>query len=196
VVLNWFRRAGWRVLAFPHQVKLLFFGTLLIVGLVVSVINDLRAPSEPVRFSAMGASTLPNAWLVCPADVCPSADVRSVVYRVSAARLASEWEATVAARQRVTRVRRDDDGLGGTWIQESAVFGFRDRINMRIYSRGEALSTIAVHSRSEFGLYDFGVNRRRVEEWLAHLANLSNVPPPFRLEPEFAPERPEVAPLR
>jgi uncharacterized protein (DUF1499 family) len=32
-----------------------------------------------------------------------------------------------------------------------------------------ALSTLAIYSRSQYGYYDFGANKRRVEKWLEQL---------------------------
>ena len=157
-----------------------------IVALVIAVLASLAAPAEPVAFPAMAKSSIPNAWLSCPAGVCVSANAGSAVYDLSPTDLRAAWDAMIARQPRVERVRVDADGLGGTWVQSSARFGFRDRINVRFLASPGGGATLAVHSRSEIGLYDFGVNRRRLETWLGELA----VPEwRFRLSPVPSPPR-------
>jgi uncharacterized protein (DUF1499 family) len=47
--------------------------------------------------------------------------------------------------------------------------GFPDTISALFRSEEEGRSTLAVYSRSQYGYWDFGVNRRRVLTWLAEL---------------------------
>ncbi len=54
--------------------------------------------------------------------------------------------------------------------ERSAFFGFPDLIDVETIETGEAKSTLAIYSRSKYGYYDFGVNKRRVETWLRELA--------------------------
>ena len=98
----------------------------------------------------------------------------------------------IVLQPRVERVRLDGDGLGGTWVQRSEKFGFRDRINVRFLAWPDDRSTLAVHSRSESGLYDFGVNRRRIAAWLAPLTPLIR---PFDFRPDYSRARPEAPDL-
>ena len=108
---------------------------------------------------------------------------------VSPAELRAAWDVMIARQPRVERVRLDADGLGGTWVQESARFGFRDRVNVRFLALPDGRATLAVHSRSEAGLYDFGVNRRRLETWLGELARLE-----WRFHPTPGPLPPRKLP--
>jgi uncharacterized protein (DUF1499 family) len=167
-----------------YRYRIAAFGA--IVAFVIAALGSLAAPAEPVAFPAMAKSPIPNAWLSCPAGMCVSANARSAVYDASPADLRAAWDAMIARQPRVERVRLDTDGLGGTWVQSSARFGFRDRINVRFLTLPDGRATLAAHSRSEIGLYDFGVNRRRLETWLGELAvpgwrfRLSPVPSPPR----------------
>lgn len=127
-------------------------------------------------------------WLLtaCPPDLCTGPNRFSAIYSVSREELRSAWETIVSMKSRVDLVRRDEDGFGGTWVEKSEIFGFRDRINVRFFSLPDGRSTLAVHSRSEVGVYDFGVNRRRVERWLAELEKLEwqfNFQPSTELPP-------------
>jgi len=47
---------------------------------------------------------------------------------------------------------------------------YPDTIDIEVLSAGTNQSTVAIYSRSLVGSLDFGVNRKRVERWLAALA--------------------------
>jgi uncharacterized protein (DUF1499 family) len=49
------------------------------------------------------------------------------------------------------------------------MMNFPDTISVRFYALEENRSTLAVYSRSHYGYYDLGVNRRRVQSWLLEL---------------------------
>jgi uncharacterized protein (DUF1499 family) len=54
-------------------------------------------------------------------------------------------------------------------IQRSRVFRFPDLVRAEIIDLGSGQATIAIDSLARYGYYDFGVNRQRVEMWLAEL---------------------------
>lgn len=65
-------------------------------------------------------------------------------------------------------------GLAGqgafvTFVTRSALWGFPDYTSIRIVPDG-AGSSVAVFARARFGDSDLGVNRARVEDWLARLS--------------------------
>jgi uncharacterized protein (DUF1499 family) len=51
-----------------------------------------------------------------------------------------------------------------TWVARSALWGFPDYITAEAGPKG-----LAVWSRLRFGRSDLGVNRARLEDWLARL---------------------------
>jgi uncharacterized protein (DUF1499 family) len=53
--------------------------------------------------------------------------------------------------------------------QRSRLFGFPDRIDVEVVPDGEHSAMLAIYSRSRYGYYDLGANRRRVEEWLRRI---------------------------
>lgn len=138
---------------------------------MVAAFGDLSPPDEPVDFQVMAASNLPNAWLVCPSDLCRDFDARSPVYRASVEDLKARWNAVIADLPRVNQVRGREFGDQATYTQTTETFGFVDRINVHFFDLGEDRATLAVYSRSEFGLFDFGVNRKRIEAWLGYLSD-------------------------
>ncbi|HUF56682.1 MAG TPA: DUF1499 domain-containing protein [Thermohalobaculum sp.] len=80
----------------------------------------------------------------------------------------AEWlralDAVAMAEPRVERLAGGPAEGRITWVQRSAVFGFPDYITAE--ARG---ADRAVWSRARYGRNDFGVNRARVERWLARL---------------------------
>lgn len=58
------------------------------------------------------------------------------------------------------------DELHVTYLHQSALFGFPDYISVKVVEQ-EGGAALAIWSRSRFGYSDMGVNRDRVERWLA-----------------------------
>ncbi len=56
------------------------------------------------------------------------------------------------------------------WVVRSAVWNFPDIVAVQVLPRGPGSSTLALYSRSLYGHSDLGVNRRRIEAWLAALS--------------------------
>jgi uncharacterized protein (DUF1499 family) len=82
------------------------------------------------------------------------------------------WRAwlDLAARMPRTRLIAQNEGEHRSFhIQRSLVFRFPDLVRAEIIDLETGQSTIAIDSRARYGYYDFGVNRQRVETWLAEL---------------------------
>ena len=79
-------------------------------------------------------------------------------------------EAILLAEPRTEIAARDDALPQIVFVQKSALVGFADTIRVQAAgSDGEA--SLIVHSRSNTGYYDFGVNRKRVRRLLDGLAH-------------------------
>ena len=125
---------------------------------------------ETVDFAELKLPEEPNRFLVCPPGFCgakPHAD--SPVFDVSADRLRARWSEVVAAQPRVELLVEHGDGWQINYIQRSARFRFPDIITVRFIATSPSQSTLAIYSRSIYGGSDFGVNRERIEAWLALL---------------------------
>ena len=143
---------------------------LLIVGCNGAGGDASTVPVTPIDPASVSRTGRPNDYLVCPPDLCAAApDRASPTYRVPADRLVEAWNAVVAAAPRTRLVAADPPGRLYAFEQRSAVLGFRDTIAVRFIPLAADRSTLAVYSRSEVGYWDLGVNRRRVDEWLAAL---------------------------
>lgn len=57
-----------------------------------------------------------------------------------------------------------------TYVQRSAVFGFPDYVTVKAVET-EGGAALIIWSRSRYGYSDMGVNRKRVEGWLAQIGS-------------------------
>jgi len=65
-----------------------------------------------------------------------------------------------------------DDGsdpLNLRFIQRTRRLRFPDTIRVRFFALSENQSTVALHSQSQIGNNDFGVNKQRLIRWLGRL---------------------------
>ncbi|MDG2095940.1 MAG: DUF1499 domain-containing protein [Paracoccaceae bacterium] len=76
---------------------------------------------------------------------------------------------TILEEDKCQRVFGDiDDGLI-TFVCRSRLFGFPDYVSISLRESETGVSTLSVFSRSRFGIYDFGKNKKRVTNWLQQL---------------------------
>ena len=114
----------------------------------------------------------PNNWLLAPSNGdFPQADEAAPVFDVAPGDLAAAWITVIGSRPRTKVLAVSEDAMQVEAVQESALFGFSDRISARILPLPEDKSTIAVYSRASVGYWDLGVNKRRVQDWLNILGN-------------------------
>ena len=126
---------------------------------------------ETVDFSTMTPPNDPNWFLVCAPGLCAAAaGADSPVFEISAERLRARWREVVAAQPRVEFLAKHPDGWQFDYVQRSARFRYPDIVTVRFVAVSPARSTLAIYSRSVFGGNDFGVNRARIEAWLAILS--------------------------
>lgn len=122
-------------------------------------------------FKTLQLGSKPNQHLVLPAGFNASATphARSPVFAVDGPTLAAAVKRVALAEPR-TELLSADEGAGRyEFVQRSAIFRFPDFVSVAIVPAGEGRSTLAAYSRAKVGYSDFGVNRKRVERWLAAL---------------------------
>lgn len=130
----------------------------------------------PVEFETLARRTTPNDALACPPGICKVAsDVTPPEYGVGAAELRLAFGKMIAAEPRIANVATDTAALTDRYIQRSALMRYPDTIVVRFFDRPEGRSTLALYSRSQLGHGDMGVNRARIERWLAKLADYAPV---------------------
>lgn len=94
-------------------------------------------------------------------------------FRVSAERLWQLWLAVAARQPRTKLLAQDSTHRRTLHVQRSRVFRFPDFVRAETIDLGSDRSGIAIDSRAPFGYYDFGVNRRRVIEWIGRLDSVA-----------------------
>lgn len=103
----------------------------------------------------------PNSWLVAAGgDAAPIASPETP--EATLARL----DAAAMAEPGTERLAGSPEAGLVTWVQRSRLMGFPDAVSARAVADG-AGSRLTIWSRSRFGHSDMGVNRARVERWLA-----------------------------
>ena len=115
-----------------------------------------------------------NEFLAAPrgATAVP-ADAETRAYPSSPRALLARFDAIARAQPRTRVVAGDLDSLMITYVQRSRIFGFPDYLTVKAVAvesaTGEGGAGLIVWSRARYGRGDFGVNRARVETWLALL---------------------------
>jgi uncharacterized protein (DUF1499 family) len=132
------------------------------------------APSEAVSLAELH-SPLPKAgFLFCPSGYCQAGEaVASPVFPMPWERLREYWTEVISGQKRVEMVATDPDNRQLVYIQHSPTFRFPDIITVEFVPLGPNRSSIAVYSRSRYGHYDFGKNRKRVGKWLVLLEKVA-----------------------
>lgn len=122
-----------------------------------------------IDFQHIDLPTSPNYYYVAPADfsnIKPQAF--SPIYPVSVETLKEIWVKWIAHEPRLEYI--DHNHFQFQYIQRTRWLKFPDTIDVLFIeistNQSSIQSSIAIFSRSQYGYYDFGVNRRRVQRWL------------------------------
>lgn len=123
-----------------------------------------------VDFATLQRDDVPNKYLLCPKGACSTrTDGEAPVFDVPVERLQVAWGEMLAEQPRLQLLRRDVTNTQIDYVQRTRFLRFPDLVTVRFVPIDEAHSTLAIYSRSVWGRGDMGVNRKRVEEWLARL---------------------------
>jgi uncharacterized protein DUF1499 len=147
-------------------VMMLFYATLIVA---ISVMAYVRlAPSDASlwhRDPQTAASTgKPNEYRL--------AGDQALVLDITAAELAVLVDDFVLAQPRVTRLAGSSNDLMMTYVQRSMSMGYPDYITIKITPLVAEQSKLEILSRSRFGYSDLGVNKTRVNQWVAAINRL------------------------
>jgi uncharacterized protein (DUF1499 family) len=141
------------------------------------------APGEAGGIAELHSPFPKPGFLACPPGYCPAAEaVASPVFALPWERLREYWTEIISGQKRVDTIVADPDRRRVVYIQRSPTFRFPDVITVEFVSFGPDRSSIAIYSRSRYGEYDFGKNRKRVVRWLALLERVAQpaIPRPPR----------------
>lgn len=124
-------------------------------------------PAEPVDFRALVLPRSPNACLAAPAGAHPAAHLATPPLPVG---MATAWPVLRRFGQRFPRTWRFaewPERRQAQWVERSARLNFPDVIAAELAEGPDGAAGLFLYSRSLFGWSDLGVNRRRVEAWIA-----------------------------
>ncbi len=109
-----------------------------------------------------------NQYLLAPPGHTADAPHRvAPVFDRPVNELAGDFRRHALAQPRVKLLEVSPDGQRLELVQRSRMFRFPDRISVEFIAIDEMRSTLAIYSRSRYGSNDFGVNRKRIDAWLA-----------------------------
>ncbi len=95
-------------------------------------------------------------------------DMKPSPFAVGAEQLFEIARKVISAQPRTELVAQDPDLGQMVFVQRSRIFGFADTIWIQTVDL-EPEASLIVYSRSNFGFWDLGVNRRRVSTWLSEI---------------------------
>ncbi len=132
------------------------------------------APSEAIRLVELHSPLPKPGVLFCPPGYCPAAEaIASPAFPMPWERLREYWTEVISGEKRVETIVADPDERRFVYIQHSPTFRFPDIISVEFVPLGPNCSSIAIYSRSRYGHYDFGKNRKRAGKWLALLEKVA-----------------------
>ena len=156
--------------------RVLTWGLAAIVAAVIASAIYMRSLDHPVEEwhvdpAAATRSTTDNDYLVAPEGMAEAEVDRVLAPRdVAPKDLLFLFDSIASNAPRTTRIAMDEDGLAATYVQISALLAFPDYISVKAVPVGDGAGLV-IWSRSRFGKSDLGVNRERIEEWLAKLGS-------------------------
>jgi uncharacterized protein (DUF1499 family) len=131
---------------------------------------------QPFDMQKIERPASPNTALAGPAGFAPPPDVVTPTYPMPAARLYEAVRAVAGAQPRTFLAADFAPERQTHWVVRSAVFNFPDLITAQVSVAGADSSTLVLYSRSVYGRSDLGVNRQRIDSWLAALRTKINQP--------------------
>jgi len=127
----------------------------------------------PVDFGTLRRRRSPNDALACPHGFCPGAEPDFVppVFPVPGERLRVIVADIALSEPNMALVHSDP--AQDRYLVRTRLMRFPDTIVVQIIEIGKDRSTLAAYSRSQIGRSDLGVNRRRLERWIARIGTLA-----------------------
>lgn len=111
----------------------------------------------------------PNTALAAPKGFSPPPDIVTPSYPVAADRLFALVQDVATSQPNTYPAALYADRLQAHYVARSTVFNFPDLIMIEVEKTTPDSSALILYSRSVYGHSDLGVNRKRVEAWLAAL---------------------------
>jgi uncharacterized protein (DUF1499 family) len=132
----------------PQTIALVLVAASVCLGVLAGLAVELfGSPIERDLRDAV-ATSLPNAWLACTPGICHEPDAAAPAFNVTHDRLRTALGAVVHAEPRTRRIHVSKDARRLTYTQQSATFGFTDRIYVQFFPLERGRSAIAISSEA------------------------------------------------
>ena len=122
-------------------------------------------PPDLTDMARLARPSTPNTALAAPQGFTPAPDIATQRYAVPPDRLYAAIRRAALAQPRTHLHAAFDDRRQMHFVARSALLNFPDLIAVQVTPE----SGLILWSRSVYGRSDFGVNRARLEAWLAAL---------------------------
>lgn len=111
----------------------------------------------------------PNDYLVAPeGTTLAEPDRIAATYSLPPEELLFLLDAVIRPATRVSVLAGSVQDSHITYVQRSAVLGFPDYVSVKAVAV-EGGSALIIWSRSRYGYSDMGVNKKRIDDWLAQI---------------------------
>lgn len=125
-----------------------------------------------MNFATLVLTWRPNQFLVLPegykAQAKPHAT--SPAFARTPDQVLDALKRVALAEPRTSLLAEDRAARQLSLVQKSKTFRFPDFIAVEAVPLAGGKTALAIYSRAKYGIRDFGVNRARIERWLAALA--------------------------
>jgi uncharacterized protein (DUF1499 family) len=125
--------------------------------------------SETTDLRNIERSHSPSDALACPPRLCRAkADFESPIFKITRAELINQARTLIIDEPRTKLIGSSSSLDQFVFVQRSQLFGFPDTI----WIQGAGVdwrSSLIIYSRSNYGYWDLGVNRKRIRTWLEKL---------------------------
>jgi uncharacterized protein (DUF1499 family) len=129
----------------------------------------LPAPMEPMDMTRIERPASPNTFLAGPEGMKPTPDFVTRRQNLPASVLYEKARVLFSGQPRTYVAAEFPDQRQVHYVVRSAIMNFPDLVTVEVDPAGADRSTVVVWSRSVYGRSDFGVNRKRTEQWLTAL---------------------------
>lgn len=109
-----------------------------------------------------------NTALAAPEGFSPKPDIVTRVYAAPPQALYAAVTKLAEGWPRTFKLVRYDEVREAAYVARSLVFNFPDTIEVKVTPKDSG-SVLVIYSASKYGESDFGVNRKRIDAWLAQL---------------------------
>jgi len=124
-----------------------------------------------IDFHTLKLTWKPNQFLVLPPNYRAQASPHRVspAFPIGPEQLIEAVKRVALAEPRTVLAEEDRAAHKLEFVQRSKTFRFPDLVSVEAVPLGAGRTALAIYGRAKLGIRDFGVNRARVERWLAAL---------------------------